>query len=536
MKRAGILFLGFLLLWALLACSTTKGSLLGEAAERDKKDTTKTTQASEEDDEEEWSYFDTLDTEEPDTGLRIRSTPSGADVYLNNRYMGITPLWLDDIGPGSYKVTLKMDGYYSENEWIIYSGDYESLYFDLNKITGFLKIETFPPGAEIKYGSMWVPAERLHELSVALKEAEFSISSLRSNRTIFNPRNAGQLGKARIGFRVSGYGNGRALILDPQDQIVFSLDLGRFDTWQQGFEWDGRGTGGTPLPDGSYTVRIEVVGEQTGEQDSAELGMLIDSSFVLRFRSLWSGSAGLLYAPSADIVPGGSVQLSTLVLAHASGVGADTVVRAPVNLGLRWGLGPRNLFELDASTGGIIGYVDEAFTLPVFASAAFKASLLRPTRTVDLSSAAQVKLTFLNTHTDILANFRGFSAGLPTGLHLGPVAILFAPEVIWSWQAVSYDPDYTPPSRAFGYGWMYGRFGLLLDLSPLIAGASLSLRSLRFDQFEDGFAVDLPLQTALEVHWLFPGTQLFLSAAVAGEIRHFQDYYLIGGFGLGILN
>jgi hypothetical protein len=38
------------------------------------------------------------------------------------------------------------------------------------------------------------------------------------------------------------------------------------------------------------------------------------------------------------------------------------------------------------------------------------------------------------------------------------------------------------------------------------------------------------------VHWLFPDTQLFLSASVAGEFRDSQDYYLLGGFGLGILN
>ena len=567
MKRAAILFLGFFLLWALLACSTTSGSLLGDAAERDKKDTSKRSQDSNQDDEEGGSFFDALASAEEDTGVSIRSTPSGADVYLNNRYMGITPLRIDDIDPGSYKITLKMEGYYSENEWIFYSGDYKSFYYNLDKITGFLKIETFPPDAEINYGSMWVPADRLHELSVGtrtirvrafgyeeeslpveiherrvteisvtLRETGFSISGLRSNRTVFNPRNGGLLGKARIGFQVSNYGSGRAVILDPQDRIVLSLDLGRFDTWQQGFEWDGRGANGNPLPDGSYTVRIEAVGEQTGEQDSAQLGVLIDSSIVLRFRSLWSGSAGLLYVPTADIVPGGSVQLSTLALAHASGAGANTIVRVPVNLGLRLGMGPRNLFELDASIGGIIGYEEETLFMPGFASAAFKASLLRPKRTFDLSSAAQVKLTFQNTHIDTLANYRGLSVGLPTGLHLGPLAILFSPEVIWSWRAVSYDPDYTPPQRAYGYGWMYGRFGLLLDLSPLIAGASLSLRSLRFDQFDERFRIDLPLQTALEMHWLFPDTQLFLSASVAGEFRDSQDYYLLGGFGLGILN
>jgi hypothetical protein len=38
MKQVVILILVVLLLWGLLACSTTKGSLLERAAERDKKD------------------------------------------------------------------------------------------------------------------------------------------------------------------------------------------------------------------------------------------------------------------------------------------------------------------------------------------------------------------------------------------------------------------------------------------------------------------------------------------------------------------
>ena len=561
MKRAGILLLGFLLLLALLACSTTSGSLLEDTAEQDKRESSRSSQDSDEEDEG-GSFFDLFDSDEEETGLKIRSTPSGADVYLNNRYMGITPLLIDDIDPGSYKITLRLDGYYSESEWISYSGEYESFYFDLDEITGFLRIETVPPDAEINYGALWVPADRLHELtvgtrtirirafgyeelsrsvqikerkvtklSVILNEAAFDISGLQSNRTVFNPRNAGLLGLARIRFRVSNYGRGRAVIRDQQNQIVFSLDLGRFDTWNQGFDWDGRRTEGAPLPDGSYTVQIEGVGEQEGRQDTARLAVLIDSSILLRFRSLWSGSAGLLYAPTADILPGGGIQVSTLVLAHASGSGSQSLIRVPVNLGMRFGIGPLNRFELDTSIGGVIGYKDETFYLPWFASAAFKASLMRPTGTFDLSSAAQVKFSYQSTHTDTLANFTGLSVGMPGGVHLGPLSLVFSPEVILSWEAVGPDP----PNPA-AYSWFYGRFGALLDLSSLSVGASISLRSLRFDQFGGGFGIDLPFQSALEAHWLIPNTQLFLSASVAGEFADVDDYYLFGGVGLGILN
>ena len=567
MKRASFSLLGFILLLVLLACSTTSGSLLEDTAERDKQDTVHRSRVPDEDGADE-PFADVLLTDEEETGLRIRSTPSGADVYINNRYMGITPLTIDDIDPGSYKVTIRLDGYYDESEWIRYDGEYESLYFDLDEITGFLRVETSPPDAQVNYDNLWVPAERLHEmavgtrtirirafgyqeqsvsvqinersvteLSVILQQAPFDISGLQSNRTVFNPRNAGLLGSARIYFRVSTYGRGQAVILDQQDQTVFSQDLGRFETWNQGFEWDGRGADGMPLPDGSYTVRVEGTGERAGEQDSARLGLLIDSSIVLRYRSLWSGSAGLLYAPSTDVLPGGSVQVSSLVLAHRSDKNRGDpparkeIIRIPVNVGMRFGLSRANLFELDTSVGGIIGYEEETFFVPWFVSAAFKASLLRPSGTFGLSSAAQVKFTYQNTHTDTLANFRGLSVGVPGGVHLGPLTLLFSPEVILSWEAVGTDP---PPTAA--YAWLYGRFGLLLDLSTLSLGTSISLRTLRFDQLGDGFRIDLPFQTALEAHWLIPGTQLFLSASVAGDFLSADDYYLFGGLGLGILN
>ncbi|GAF74159.1 unnamed protein product, partial [marine sediment metagenome] len=231
-----------------MACSTTKGTLLDEAAERDKKDSTVKNFAEDP---------DPFEPEAEVTGLEIRSYPRGADVYLDNRYMGITPLLLDDVEPGRHKLNLKMEGYYSESEWIDYSGDYDSYYFELDEITGFLKVEAFPPEAEIKFDSFWLPAGRLHELPigfynlgirafgyeetsrpvkiymrkvtevrVTLKGAAFALSDLQSNRTAFNPRNAGLLGTARIRFRVTSHGSGQARITDPEGRVVLTRNLG----------------------------------------------------------------------------------------------------------------------------------------------------------------------------------------------------------------------------------------------------------------------------------------------------------------------
>jgi hypothetical protein len=262
---------------------------------------------------------------------------------------------------------------------------------------------------------------------------------------------------------------------------------------------------------------------------------------LTRFRSIWSGSAGLLYAPAPEILPRGKFQVSYAVLAHASGGVDDLIVRVPVNFGLRVGLDNRNLFELDTSIGGNMGLSSDMLYLPWFVTAALKASVLRFPGNLAVVNSAQIKLTYQSVHTDTMANSSGFSLGLPTALRWGSLSLLFSPELILSPYSVSYDPDETLELDL--YGWFYGRVGLLLDLPPFSFGASLTLRTLPFNE---GFGLDLPFQTALEAHWMIlksrkwrggsPKRKLFLSLYLAGEFEATDSYYLLGGAGLGFLN
>lgn len=43
--------------------------------------------------------------------VEVTSTPAGADVYVNNVYMGITPLTFPDVQAGTYTVDIRMPGY-----------------------------------------------------------------------------------------------------------------------------------------------------------------------------------------------------------------------------------------------------------------------------------------------------------------------------------------------------------------------------------------------------------------------------------------
>jgi hypothetical protein len=386
-----------------------------------------------------------------------------------------------------------------------------------------------PPHAEINFGSSWYPVGRRYELAVGLqffrirafgfqegsiavaiqegrttvlpidlKETDFTISNLEADKPAFNPRNSGLLGSVRIRFRVSGPGYGGATIVDSRNRIVMSRYFGAFTTWEQGFNWDGRDQQGAPVPDGTYTVRIQAEGTRGEKRKSAEIKLKIDSSMVTRFRSLWSGSAGLLYAPTPEILPRGRIQLSSGILVHASSGADEPIVRIPVNFAMRAGLDRRNRLELDTSVGGNIAISTDMLYLPWFITAAFKASLLQIPGNLALASSAQIKLTYRSVHTDTLANSSGLSLGLPTAIQWGSFSLLFSPELILSPYTVSYDPDEILELDL--YGWLYGRAGLLLDLHPFSFGTSLTLRTLPFNE---GLGLDLPFQTALEAHWQF---------------------------------
>jgi hypothetical protein len=581
MKKVGVLILVVLLLGGLLACSTTKGSLLERAAERDRKDSKVRIPNKEEDNEPDRNIYEYEKPEKPaereKARLTIRTSPSGVRVYLGETYLGTTPLVLEGLSRlaliGRYELTLRKEGYRTSDVWISYSGGRASFSFFLDEITGFLQVAGTPPQAEINLGSSWVPAAERQEIavgshvvhfrafgfeeksiivniregrtsvvSVDLEEVGFGLSNLEANMAAFNPRIPGLFGCVQIRFRISSPGDGRAVIVDSQDRIVMSRDLGTFTTWEQSFRWDGRDRQGKPLPNGTYTVQIHGQGARYGERESAELKLKIDSSMGPRYRSLWSGSAGLLYAPTPEILPRGKIQVSSAVLAHVSGGLDEPIVRVPVNFALRVGLDHRSLFELDTAIGGNIGFSTDTVYLPWFVTAAFKASLLRFTGNLSLVNAAQVKLTYHSVRTDTLANSSGLSLGLPTALHWGSLWLLFSPELILSPYSVSYDPEETVELDL--YGWLYGRVGLLLDLPPFSFGASMTLRTLPFN---DGFGLDRPFQTALEAHWLVfksagkgrgdsSRPKLFLSLYVAGEFEAADSYYLLGGAGLGSLN
>ncbi len=555
--------LAVLLLVLLAGCATSRGRLYEQVAAGSRK-----AEAEQEGEgESSVTVNQSQNPEENDRGLEILSTPDNAEVYVDNRFVGTTPLLLEDLQRGRYRLTIRKNGFYAYTAWVSYDAEYVRYEVTLDRITGFLSVTAVPEDAEILVGDTTLSSGTVAELpigvytvrvrafgyqdyqstarvrersltslQVTLLEAPFELSGLRASRPVFNPRSPGLLGSTRISFRVTTYGSGEARISAADGRVVRRVPLPRFTTWRQSFIWQGRDQAGALLPDGAYTVSIDARGEGEESLQVAETTVRIDSSVRIGIRSLWSGSSGTLFAPVPEALPAASLQISTAVMAHAAQTADGLSILAPWNLGLRAGLGPKpaNPLELDAQAGVVLGYAasnSDPLVAPFFASLALRSVLAKPAGISGAGGAVQAKLAYYGLDSDTMANFTGLSLGVPLMLRLGPVTLTGTPELMLSPWRVSYDPAQARVVSATLWG--YGRAGLLVEAGPFTAGLSAAVRS---TPFAGGLGLNLPFQAGAEAHLLLPGTQLYLSALVAGEFSGLDNLYLLGGAGLTLLD
>ena len=551
----------FLLLAAITffqGCTLFSGSTFESVAEADEITTEEDENGSDGSNGFGGSSGESEETVESNT-LKITSDPSGAEIYINNVYMGYTPLELEDYTTGSYRLEIINAGYRTQTSWITYNGGDESYSFILEPITGYLSVMVEPPNAQIildgeviSSGMNEVPIGTYllsilafgyeeYQTHVTIEEdltsyvdtelpaAEFRLYDFSVSRRLFNPLNPGLLGKSRVTFRVSAPGKGVIEILDDLGNEVYQEELPPFHTWDQSFLWNGKSGTGAVLGDGAFLIRLTAVGTRDGIEEIVEDQIMLDSSVKIAYRSNWSGVPGMLYTGSPDVLPRGSFQVATLFMAHWQPIQDEMVYRAPIVLSFRYGL--EDGMEIDLLAGLIL---EKAPSLPFFLSGGFRYRFAEWTSgSIELASSLSGKLTYhRGTGTDTLTNFTGFSAGIPSKAALGPVAFLFHPELIFSPWHVTYNLNYREASPAF---WLYIRNGLLFDFRGFVTGISLSLRS---TPFHEGFRFsgeNPHIQAGVEAHIVLPNTQVFLSLVSAAEIESAEDWYVMGGGGLGFL-
>ncbi|MEJ2662547.1 MAG: PEGA domain-containing protein [Spirochaetia bacterium] len=490
-------------------------------------------------------------------GLYIETDPPYAKVYLNNDFYDNTPMRDTDLDYGVYFLTIKKDGYYPYSAWITYSAKQRYYKISLKPIRGTLSLQVTPQNAVIELGGRRIPqgdssvaagsymlrvrafgysdfSRKVHisgdqktALVIDLKPAAQSISHLSAHKQVFNPHNPGVLGQINISFAVSKSGTGRAVISDQAGKPVYTHTFSPFTTWNQKFSWNGKNEQGEIVPNGEYRVTISLPAGNGSAAVSGETTIRVDSSYDIRYRNLWSGASGLLYAPTLDILPLGSVQLQSLIGVHFNPWAAESDLKAPVVLGTRVGL------PLDSELDGSIKFIVKDFDLnPLFAaSAAYTIRLIKTETAPRFRLGAQAKLAYQHEYSlDTFTDFSGGSLGVPMQLDIGPLSFVLSAEIIFSWHDISYS-EIRGGNYGF-YSWVYGRAGIFYDTTYLLCGLSFSARSA---PFSEGFSIALPFQAAFELNALIPDSPVYISGIAAMEFNDINDFYLLTGFGLGIL-
>jgi hypothetical protein len=547
----------------LFACATSEGALFetivetestedSEPPETDKEPDSTAEKTTESDRVGSSSDSVEPDPEEPEYGIRITASPGSASLFVNGSLVGTGSAFITP-DAGSYQITARKSGYYTKSVWVNYAEETLVVVdIDLDEITGYLYVEVTPRGAEItangyqisegvtelQIGSYavrvrlfgyeeWRGTAAIRErqttrVEVVLEEATFRLSDLSVSRKRFSPLNPGKLGTTRVSFEVNTWGQGRLVVQDVQGREIFSKPLPRFTTWEQAAEWDGRDEFGAEVPDGEYRIGIVGSGEGDTKSESLWTTVSVDSAARISYRSFLSGLSGTLFAPTPEVLPAGSFQIDFGAMGHydvSTGSG-----RYPAYLAARVGLGGRS--ELDFQ-GGI--FINAADTTPYTAGVGF--TYVLPESDNPLIFGVNSKLTYVgNTTIDTFTNYTGLYVGATAGLQAGPVTFAISPEVVVSPYAVSYTGGAPVASLYF---WLYGRAAVLADFGSITAGLSAAARSVPFSY---GFGIDLPFSAGAEIHWLLPGTQIVLSGFAAGEFAAADNFYLMGGGGISIIN
>ncbi len=485
----------------------------------------------------------------------LRSNPSKARVYINGFYRGETPLTIEDPPRGEYSITLEKEGYRSFEAWIRYGGsgtlEYERT---LEELTGFVSLDyspvtadafldsqrIFPGLTEMPVGRYYLEVrefgfetesrtieireDQATHVGIDLEKAELRIENLRIRPKIFSPADPAALGSADITFWVSSYGSGRVVVRDSAGKSVFVHEIERFTAWDQAVRWDGRDMEGEILEDGAYGVEVTVFSPRGIIEDDAEGRVTLDRSARTRFRSAYSGIAGLLFTPVPEALPPLRTIFTFGVLAHVGERMGSRYSRVPAQLALR--ISPIKNFETLVQ---LTVFPQSEESTPFSTGLSVKYLFLH---TDHLGFAVGLKGTYLaNERLDTLTNFTGGALSVNFSAGSGPFRFLLAPEIQISPYRIVYDTSASYPVLPV-YVWSYGRVGVLLDFHALSIGLS---GVFRFKPFSEGFQIHWPVAAGIEAYWVIPGSRMGLFGAFSGEYSPLQGFALLAGLGIGVV-
>lgn len=129
----------------------------------------------------------------PKGSLNITSIPPEAEVILNNKIMGITPLLLHNIEYGNYNLIIKKEEYSDYKSNLEINDEVNNEEIVLEKVKGFINIYSYPSGAKI-----YIDGKEYGETPGNIKEIEKGNHKLKliKNNKVFTKN-----------INVTGFGN-----------------------------------------------------------------------------------------------------------------------------------------------------------------------------------------------------------------------------------------------------------------------------------------------------------------------------------------
>lgn len=467
--------------------------------------------------------------------VRFDSEPQGAELLVDNRLRGVTPLLIESLPPGRYKVEARKPGHRPFSDWIDHTGAGARYTLVLQPLVGRLALTVSPPGAEVTAGGRRVgpgvhqiapgvyrvkarafgygDAERVVEvradatasLDIALEAAQLSARLTGVSHRRFDPGVGGSPARVLVAWEATAPADATLRVVS-QRGVEISTETGRSEGPRAEIAWDGRTTDGQAAEDGRYRLVLELRSSR-GEQVSLEAPLIVARGSAPAPTAQWSAAAGLQYAPvpQAAAVRTGTFTFSSALVLDP---GADEPVEsAPVLAAARIGLAPA--LELDAAVGALL--VEEP-PLPLVATAAVKREIPLPAGPLSAAVLARASLQS-GSGSDPFMAFTGLGVGLPVAAALGPVLLVACPEVTASPWRVTGDDAYDENPRL--NVWAYLRAGAAARLAALTVGVSAAVRTA---PFADGLAVDEPLAVAVEAHWSPPASRLLLTLWAGAEL------------------
>ncbi len=260
----------------------------------------------------------------------IKTNTRNAKVFLNGIYKGVTPISIDNLEPGNYRLRLEKTGFLPVERYISVSkGTTFNYYYEMTEIKGFVDILGIPnvekslifadgnkiyaPFFELPEGfhtiqvksfgyedfsaSIFVKRRHIKRISLKMKKAEFKITDFYSSRKTINPKYGGSIGNCLLTAKVSAPGTGKISVKNMLGEEVFFAELPEFSTWEQNITWNGKDSSGNDVPSGKYIATF------CAEEQYASLEINVDRTLVFPLEDLTAGGTGIGFVTTASTFP-----------------------------------------------------------------------------------------------------------------------------------------------------------------------------------------------------------------------------------------